>query len=127
MPRKKRSEKGLTTEAAPRPVAIKTRVGTKVVAALCPCCGRAIPENRAIKVGSVTVDRINYFGSIEWDPDKAFGVRYIASGRGSFRDTEPIDPEDAPGLFAGVKKRFLDALGEWKNKGWISQEEVDSI
>lgn len=130
MARKKRSERVAEAAVKARPVAVAVaplRVAVKVVSALCPICGRAVPENRAIKFGHVTVDRVSYFGSIDWDPEKPFGVSYTPAGRGSFREWQHIDPEDAPELFKAMKARFLDALGEWITKGWISVDEVVAV
>ncbi len=124
MPRRSRVTGNEEPERERAPVKVAPTAQT-LKSALCPVCGRTIPEFRAIKVGYVTIDRINYFGSIEWDPNKAFGVKYRAGGRGSFQDTEPIKPEDAPELFNAVKKRLIDALHEWIQKGWITEEELN--
>lgn len=125
MGRQKRSERVEAVKVKPAPVVAPPRVAERVVAALCPCCGRAIPQNRAIKIGSITVDRVPYFESIEWDENKPFGTSYLPAGRGSFHDWLPLKPEDAPELFEAVKKRFLDALGEWLRKGWLTREELE--
>jgi len=125
MPRLKRSEKRAQVKPETVVVAPPTRVTERLFSAHCPVCGRGIPKDRAIKIGYVTVDRINYFGSIDWDPNKPFGVSFAAGGRGSFKDNEPIGPEQAPELFDAVKQRFLQALGEWVNKNWISLSEIE--
>lgn len=125
MPRLKRSQKG--TRVRPEPaVAPPTRVTERIYGALCPVCGKTIID-RAVKVGYVSVGRTPYFETIDWDPNKPFGVSFAAGGKGSFKDREYIGPEDAPELFEQVKKRFLDALGEWLGKGWITEEEVREV
>jgi hypothetical protein len=121
MPRRKRSEK---VEVAVRPAPVRPQVAAeRIVAAICPCCGRTIPEKRAIKAGYVTVDHIGYFASIEWDEKKAFGVSYLPGGRGSM-GWSYIDPEEAPELFEAVKARLIRAVREWINKAWLSEEEI---
>jgi len=96
-----------------------------VVACLCPICGRSIPKDRAVKVGHITVEKRPYFESIDWDPEKPFGIAYPAGGRGSYKDWQPIGPEEDPELFAAVKGRFLQAIQEWKQKGWIADEDLE--
>jgi len=121
MGRKKRSQK---VEVAPRPTRVRAEaVAERILAALCPCCGRTIPEKRAIRVGYVTVDRVDYFASIEWDENKPFGVSYVPGGRG-FGNWEHISPEQAPELFEAVKARFIQAWIEWIVKAWITREEL---
>lgn len=125
MSRKKRSEKlGAAVKVRPAPAIAPPRTAERVVAALCPLCGRSIPENRALKVGSTTVGKVGYFDSIDWDPSKPFGVSFSAAGRGSLSDWEYISPEQAPELFEAMKKRFLEAIREWENKGWLKREEI---
>jgi len=121
--RRKRSEK---VEVAVRPAPVRVEaevVAVKMIAAICPCCGKTIPEKRAIKAGYVTVDRVDYFASIGWVENKPFGVSYSPGGRGSM-GTDYISPEDAPELFEAVKARFLQAIREWLGKGWIKPEEL---
>jgi hypothetical protein len=120
--RRKRSEKKVEVAVRPAPVRAEA-VAVKMIAAICPCCGKTIPEKRAIKAGYVTVDWVDYFASIKWDENKSFGVSYSPGGRGSM-ETDYIGPEDAPELFEAVKARFLQAIKEWLGKGWIKPEEL---
>jgi len=125
MPRKRRSEK--LAEVAVRPAPVPTEalaVAEKILSALCPVCGRTIPENRALRIGYVTVGKVGYFESIDWDPDKPFGVSFRAGGRNAFKDWEHIGPEEAPELFEALKARFIQALKEWVAKGWIKEDEI---
>lgn len=126
MPRLKRSQKqpGEVVKPAPAPAIAPLRAAERIVGALCPICGRVIPQDRAIKIGYVTVDRVGYFASIDWDENKPFGTSYPAGGRGSFRHWEPIGPDDAPELFEAVKARFIQAVREWMHKGWLSEEDI---
>ena len=94
-----------------------------IVGAFCPCCGKTI-QDRAVKVGNISVGRVPYFDSIEWDPNKPFGVRFSATGRGSLKDRESIGPEDAPELFEGLKRRLIAATKEWEAKGWLTAEDL---
>lgn len=124
MGRRKRSEV-LAEKGAPVAVQERRQAPTSfVISAHCPCCGRSISEGRAVKVGYITVGKTPYFDTIDWDPNKAFGVIQPASGRGSFRESREIGPEEAPELFDAVKKRFIDAVGEWRTKGWLTEEDL---
>ena len=128
MARKKRSlAEAVAVKPAPAPMVVAPKVAERVMAAICPLCGRAVPEKRAIKSGYITVDRKPYFDSIDWDENKPFGVAYPLTGRGSLRDWEYISPEQAPELFEALRQRFIQALREWINKGWLSQEEIRSL
>lgn len=125
MPRKKRSERlaEVAVRPAPKPV-VTGVVAQRVIGCFCPVCGRTISQFRAIKAGYVTVDQLRYFESIDWDPSKPFGISFDAAGRGSLANWEYIGPEDAPELFEAAKGRFLQALKEWLDKGWIKREEL---
>jgi hypothetical protein len=50
-----------------------------------------------------------------------------ATGKNSFSDWHYINPKDAPDLFQAMKNRFLTALGEWVDKGWITKGEVERM
>lgn len=127
MARKKRSET-LAEVVVAKPAPARPEVVTeRMIAALCPICGRTIPEKRAIKVGYTTVDHINYFASIDWDENKQFGISFAAAGRGSLKDRYYISPQDAHELFEQVKARFIDAIGEWLKKKWITREELERL
>jgi len=129
MPRLKRAQKLARREVKPAPTRVITGVvAEKITSAICPVCGKTIHEKRAIKAGYVTVDHIGYFASIDWDPNKPFGIRQEASGRGSLSNPpEYIEPEQAPELFEAVKARFLAALKEWLGKKWISPADLQDI
>lgn len=126
MGRRKRSEKLREIKELPLPTEVKVMpAAAEVMAAICPICGRSVPENRALKVGTVTVGKVGYFDSIDWEPDKPFGVAYQASGRGSFNNWRHIDPSQAPELFEALKGRFIDSIREWLAKGWIKRGEIE--
>jgi len=127
MPRKKRSEIMAQVAPKPAPARREAAVAERIIAALCPVCGRSIPEKRAIRIGYTTVDHIGYFASIDWDENKAFGICYAAAGRGSLKDWEYISPEEAPELFEAVKARLIQAVGEWITKQWVNKEELRQL
>jgi len=122
VPRRKRSEKRAVKEIPAPPVVVK--VTGEVVAAICPCCGRTVPQDRALKVGNITIGRVGYFDSIDWDPNKSFGVAYQTGGRGSFTNWRHIGPDEAPELFEALKARFIQAIKEWRQKGWLAKEDI---
>jgi len=124
MPRAKRKSRIERPEPLPeREITEGLQVG-ETLAALCWLCGRTISD-RAVKIdGLSTGERIPYFESIEWQVDKPFGVAYRAAGRGSFSQWRYITPEEAPELFQQLKARFLQALKELLDKGWLTSAEV---
>lgn len=127
MARKKRSTKLAKGAVAvrPAPVSEVAKVAAeRFIIAFCPVCGHSIPEKRAKKIGYVTVDRVPYFESINWDANKPFGVSYSAAGRGSLRDWQYITPEEAGELFEAMKARFIQAIEEWIKKGWLEKGEI---
>lgn len=106
----------------------KARMGSgQVVSCFCPICGRGIPEKRVterVEGKDIALETQEYFSSIEWNPDQPFGMSRLAAGKKSFADWHYVSPEEAPELFKQVKKRFLDAVREWREKGWITKEEL---
>jgi len=126
--RLKRSSKTKLVEAVkPAPAEAEVEaVAERIVGAFCPVCGKTVID-RAVKIGYVSVGHTPYFESIEWDPDKPFGISFAAAGRGSLQDRKYVTPEDCPELFEAVKARFLQALAEWVNKNWISPSDIESI
>lgn len=121
------SEKLGAVAVAPEPVipAVAPAEVKVMLEAICPVCGRSIPERRVTRwLSSVAVETQPYFDSIEWDENKPFGVALSAAGRGSLRDWNYITPEEAPELFEAVKARLIQAVKEWVAKGWIAKEEI---
>ena len=128
---RKRAERqaavGLVEESTP--VQTPTPTPEKVVLyALCPVCGRSIPERRGTVRGKLgNIETQPYFDSIQWDPDKPFGIALPATGKGSFSGWRHISKEEAPELFEALKQRFLEALREWAAKGWIKPEDLKNL
>jgi len=128
MGRRKRSDRQQEKPAVAileRPKAEAQVRAKATLAALCPICGRSIHEQRATARNIYgALEKKPYFETIDWDADKPFGVRLATSGRGSFKNWDYIDRDEAPELFEALKKRFLEAIKEWLHKGWLSKEEV---
>ena len=102
--------------------------------ALCPVCGTAhgmkVTETIPGKPYMV-LKRRNYWEiTLEFDPQKPFGViQEVGMGMGrSFKVLGYFSPEeDQDGFFPLVKNRLLQAVREWRAKGWISEEEVKEL
>ena len=99
--------------------------------ALCPVCGTAhgsqVTETIPGKPYMVLARRNYWEKTLEFDPNKAFGViQETGLGRGrSFRVLGYFSPEeDEDGYFPLVKARLLQAVREWLDKGWISPQEA---
>jgi hypothetical protein len=97
--------------------------------AFCPVCGLAhgmeVTETIPGKKYMV-ISRRNYWEKTkDFDPDKPFGVIQETLGRGTFSTLGYFNPdEDTEGYFPLVKARLLQALKEWKDKGWVNQDEI---
>lgn len=129
MARKKRAEKAVARLELPVIEPTRVSVGTKTVYhCSCPVCGRRIPEKRAIKAGNFhVIDHIGYFQSIDWDPDKPFGSAWEPSGYGSVgNNARTITPDEVPELFRSLKGRMLQSIVEFRTKGWMTEEEIQS-
>jgi len=117
MGRKKRSEKIKDQAVPPRsgtaPKAPKAAVGKEYRQVTCPVCG--------------TAHGLNFWPyTRQFTPDKPFGViQEVGLGRGrSFGVIGQLEPADEPETFELVKGRLLQALKEWKDKGWIDENEL---
>lgn len=100
--------------------------------ALCPVCGTAhgmeVTETIPGKPYMV-VSRRNYWERTkEFDPDKPFGVIQETLGRGTFKLVGRFNPEeDVDGFFPLVKDRLLQSVREWLAKGWLSDDDIQSL
>ncbi|GAI95205.1 unnamed protein product [marine sediment metagenome] len=117
MGRKKRSEEASDLAPVPgAPGAVsrgrRTAVGKEYRQVTCPVCGRA--------GGLAFWPYTQHF-----DPDKPFGViQEVGLGRGrSFGVIGQLEPADEPETFELVKGRLLQAVREWRDKGWINENE----
>ncbi len=100
--------------------------------AFCPMCGRTMGKKTVYRQPGKP-----YFGIVrqenrwestkEFTGEKPFGVVKSSEGRGSlkFERYYGID-EDQEGYFPLMKARLLAVIGEWLEKGWITQEEVSA-
>lgn len=124
MARKKRSEKEaevgkLAAQERRREVTLApriARVAGEYRSAYCPQCGLA----HSLGFWEYTTG---------FDPSKPFGmIQETGLGRGrSFRVVGHLAPQDEPETFELVKARLLQAVTEWRDKGWIKNEEIKQI
>ena len=118
MGRKKRSEEasGLAPgPGAPRAVSRggKTAVGKEYRQVTCPVCGRP--------------GGLNFWPyTRQFTPDKPFGIiQEVGLGRGRcFSVIGQLEPADEPETFELVKSRLLQVVREWRDKGWIGENEL---
>lgn len=60
------------------------------------------------------------------DPAKPLGVIQSSSGRGTLRTIGTFGPDDDPDEFyPRVKRNLLAGLREWRDKGWLTDEEIE--
>lgn len=102
--------------------------------ALCPVCGRAAGRKRLEypKGGYWSPPATENFWEYtqDFDPNKPFGViQEVGAGKGhSFKVLGYFNPEDdVDGFFPLVKRRLLNAVKEWLDKGWLTKEEVADL
>lgn len=93
---------------------------------LCPICGTSHGKRITVKVGYIPYETKPYMETVDFDPDKPFGVILETLGKGKGKELVGYwqpgeDPDD---YFPAVKQRFLSALKEWLDKGWIDKAEV---
>ncbi len=112
--RKQRLKIAVKPEAPPQ---VTVSAGGFMRQVLCPVCGR----------GSSSLPF--WQRTVEFDPKKQFGfTQEIGRGRGkNFTVTERFGPEGEPEVFELVKARLLQAAREWRDKGWISQDEINTL
>jgi len=124
MPRKKRSEKQAEVGKLAAPERLRK-------AAPAPRVARAAGEYRSVYCALCGHSRSLGFWQYTtgFDPGKPFGmIQETGLGRGrSFRVVGHLAPEDEPETFELVKDRLLQAVTEWRDKGWISNEEIRQI
>lgn len=103
-----------------------------VRAAFCPVCGMShgaeVTETVEGKPWMVLARRNYWEKTKEFDPDKPFGVIQESLGRGTFTLIGYFEPEqDVDGYFPLVKRRMLQAMKEWIDKGWITRNELEEV
>ncbi|MCK4786918.1 MAG: hypothetical protein KAV87_24385 [Desulfobacteraceae bacterium] len=98
---------------------------------LTPRIARAAGEYRSVHCPQCGLAHsLRFWGyTTGFDPDKPFGIiQETGLGKGrSFRVVGHLMPEDEPETFQLVKARLLQAVTEWRDKGWISNEEIKQI
>ena len=91
----------------------------------CPVCGKTMGRSVTLKVKYMPLEYAPYLTTIEFDPNKPFGVALETLGRGlGKRVIRYLDPDDMPEDFELLKARLIQAKKEWVDKGWITPEEV---
>ena len=105
----------------------------KLYEALCPVCGRTIPEKKITKRKKYYFEENeheNYFTRMDrlWDQDKGFWglIRQTGGGRGAGL---PIigyleQPEDYPEFFGQLQEAMLRAIRYYLTRGWIQPEQI---
>lgn len=92
---------------------------------LCPLCGRATGRRATKRVKYHALEQMPYLQTIKFDPDKAFGVILQINGPKQITKIRDFQPgEDPDNTFPQVKQRLLDAVSEWKAKGWLTREDI---
>lgn len=96
---------------------------------LCPVCGKAHGMRVTKRIRYFVIERKPYVESIDWLPEKPFGVIVVYEGRGKgVTLVGYFQPgQDPDNFFPKVKERFLDAIKEWLQKGWLKDSEVRAI
>lgn len=98
--------------------------------AFCPMCGYTrgmrnlykVPEKPWTKYGQENF----WKKTLEFTGDKPFGVIKTSEGRSSMRLLRYYDiDEDVEGYFPLMKQRLLNVIKEWRDKGWLTKEEID--
>ncbi len=98
--------------------------------AFCPLCGRTMGMKTHYRVPGkpymgIASRENRWEATQEFTGDKPFGVVKSSMGRGSLKlDRYYGVDEDVEGYFPLMKARLLAVIGEWVEKGWITQEEV---
>ena len=79
----------------------------------CPCCGMAHAPQRGGGWGAKRPSETH------------LGCAFVTGERGRLQFAGYFDVQDDPcGAYGIVKARFLEALRDWHQKGWISKEEA---
>ena len=107
----------------------------KLYEALCPVCGRTIPQKKVTKRREYPEENEheNYFDRMDrlWDQQKDYWglIRQTGGGRGAGL---PIigyleRPEDYPEFFEQLQKALLRAIKYYLDKSWIKPEQIEAL
>jgi len=96
---------------------------------LCPVCGKAHGMRVTRKVKYFPIERKPYVESIDWLPEKPFGVIVVYEGRGKGVTVMGyFQPgQDPDNFFPAVKERFVNAIKEWLDKGWLKDSDLKAL
>ena len=108
---------------------MKDKNGTREqVLWFCPVCGIAHGMRATKKVDYIILEKKPYLETIDFDPDKPFGVVLETLGRGKGkRIVRYIGPEDASEDFTRVKQRLLACIQEWLKKEWLNKTDLEAL
>lgn len=117
MPKQTRKQRLKITERPAVAVRAPVTSAGELRQVLCPVCGRGS--------SSLTF----WLRLSKFDPGKEFGViQEIGLGRGNnFTVIGRFGPEGEPEVYELVKDRLLQAVKEWRDKGWLSQDEINTV
>lgn len=92
----------------------------------CPVCGKTAGRRITKRLDRyVVAEYSDYLKTIDFDPNKPFGVALETLGRGKGkRVIRYLEPADMPSDFEQVKDRLLDVVKEWIDKGWLKRTEL---
>jgi len=94
----------------------------------CPVCGMAHGARATKKVAYIIMEKKPYLETIDFDPNKPFGVVLEALGRGKGkRIVRYLAPEEAAEDFARVKQRLLVCIQEWLDKAWLNKTDLEAL
>ena len=91
---------------------------------ICSLCGAAHGTRITVRVKYFPIERKPYLETVDFDPLKPFGVIIRPLGRGKGSEViRYLNPQESK-YFPAVKRRFLAAIQEWLDKGWLKREEI---
>lgn len=91
----------------------------------CPICGTSHGIRKEKIDNKYTQETVPYLSTIEFDPNKPFGVALITLGRGKGKEVSRyLLPGDMPNDFIAVKQRMIQAVKEWIDKEWIDYSDL---
>ena len=92
---------------------------------ICPCCGLQRGMTREV-YGAQVLSRRNAWAFAR-EP-RPFGKVFSTRGKGTLTPIGEFGPSDDPdGYYPLVKNHLLSAVREWRDKGWISKEELEEL
>ncbi len=97
----------------------------------CPLCGRTMGMRTVLRAPGKPYMGIarrenKWEERGEYTGEEHFGVVRSSEGRGTLKTERYYEiDEDVEGFFPPMKARLLAIIGQWKDKGLLTREEVD--